>query len=239
VRLTEEQKARRRERYAENREAILAARRAERDADPEAVRARDRAAYAARREQELARRKQRRAENPGLNRKYSRNFYERNRDKMRRQNADWAAANPEKAAEYRAAWKRRNPEKVKAWRPAREKATRAQAEWRRKNPELAQAALSRYRERNRDLLADRARLRRATKVAPEAEFISREAVWERDRGICYLCEAACDPADWHLDHVVPLARGGSHVYNNVAVTHPGCNLSKGTRLLSEWRGAPQ
>jgi 5-methylcytosine-specific restriction endonuclease McrA len=40
-----------------------------------------------------------------------------------------------------------------------------------------------------------------------------------------------DPANWHLDHVVPLSRGGEHSYANVQVAHPFCNLSKGPRLI--------
>jgi 5-methylcytosine-specific restriction endonuclease McrA len=33
-----------------------------------------------------------------------------------------------------------------------------------------------------------------------------------------------------MDHVVPLARGGDHLYSNVAVSHPLCNRRKGAKV---------
>lgn len=35
------------------------------------------------------------------------------------------------------------------------------------------------------------------------------------------------------DHVVPVSRGGSGAFENVAVACQGCNVRKGARLLSE------
>lgn len=73
--------------------------------------------------------------------------------------------------------------------------------------------------------------RRATAADAFVEHVDRSTVWLRDGGICHLCGQAADPSDWHLDHIVPLARGGQHSYTNTAVSHPRCNLSKGARLL--------
>lgn len=87
-------------------------------------------------------------------------------------------------------------------------------------------------------LAARLRRKRATEHelrrcavqrGSEAERIDRDAVFERDGGLCGICEAPVDPADWHLDHRRPLARGGAHTYDNVQVAHPMCNYRKGAR----------
>ena len=56
-------------------------------------------------------------------------------------------------------------------------------------------------------------------------------MFKRDKGRCGICRKKVDPADWHLDHIVPLSRGGEHSYANVQVTHPFCNESKGTKLI--------
>lgn len=37
----------------------------------------------------------------------------------------------------------------------------------------------------------------------------------------------------HLDHIVPVARGGIHTASNVQFTCPHCNLSKSNRILDE------
>jgi 5-methylcytosine-specific restriction endonuclease McrA len=52
-------------------------------------------------------------------------------------------------------------------------------------------------------------------------------VLERDEGICHICGAVVDENKWHLDHIVPISKGGAHSYTNVATSHPKCNLEKG------------
>lgn len=59
---------------------------------------------------------------------------------------------------------------------------------------------------------------------------------ERDGLTCYICGKQCDPNDlsWGssgpnkptLDHVVPLAKGGGHVWGNVKVCCGECNSAK-------------
>lgn len=61
--------------------------------------------------------------------------------------------------------------------------------------------------------------------------IDRQAIYQRDQGICYLCGQTVDPTDFHLDHRVPIARGGTDTPDNVRVAHPRCNLRKAARLL--------
>lgn len=49
---------------------------------------------------------------------------------------------------------------------------------------------------------------------------------------CYLCGSELD-GEVHLDHVVPLARGGAHSAANLRPTHVACNLRKSDKLLAE------
>jgi len=45
-------------------------------------------------------------------------------------------------------------------------------------------------------------------------------------------------APWqHLDHVVPLERGGTHAIGNLLPACASCNTSKNRHLLAEWRRA--
>lgn len=50
------------------------------------------------------------------------------------------------------------------------------------------------------------------------------------------CCAYCgiELKDYHLEHVTPLSRGGSHSKSNIVISCPSCNLSKGTNTLEEW-----
>lgn len=55
----------------------------------------------------------------------------------------------------------------------------------------------------------------------------------RQRGICAYCQQPT--TEWHMEHVIPLSRGGRHAIGNIAATCPACNLSKHNSLLIEWR----
>lgn len=70
----------------------------------------------------------------------------------------------------------------------------------------------------------------------KVDRISRDQVIERDHSTCYLCgrnELAND--EIHIDHVIPLSRGGHHVAENVRVACAPCNLRKGAMTEDEYR----
>lgn len=60
----------------------------------------------------------------------------------------------------------------------------------------------------------------------------RLLILERD---FYTC-GYCGDVATHCDHVIPLARGGETVEDNLVAACKRCNSSKGARLVSEWRG---
>jgi len=73
--------------------------------------------------------------------------------------------------------------------------------------------------------------------------ITVESLFRRDGGVCYLCGKTCRlddyivrdgtfiAGDWYpsIDHVIPLAHGGSHSWNNVRLAHRLCNSIKGAK----------
>lgn len=63
--------------------------------------------------------------------------------------------------------------------------------------------------------------------------VDRRVVYERDGGICYLCGKHTTLEQYHLEHVVPIVRGGDHSHANTAVSHDKCNGCKGSKLLEE------
>ena len=71
------------------------------------------------------------------------------------------------------------------------------------------------------------------KVGSRQERVSRAYIVERDRGRCHMCGKPCRPSEIHLDHVIPLARGGTHSPENVRVACAFCNLSKRDRARGE------
>lgn len=114
------------------------------------------------------------------------------------------------------AWKKANPDKVNA----------ANRHYNARRPEVMRASRARWAEAHPHACAERAAVRRARKQGQFVEKVYKSKVWKRDAGICGICHDPADPADWHLDHVIPLARGGEHSYANTQVSHPACNLRK-------------
>jgi 5-methylcytosine-specific restriction endonuclease McrA len=71
--------------------------------------------------------------------------------------------------------------------------------------------------------------------------ISWRTVGERDSWICHLClkkvpqqpGKAKSPKGATVDHLIPLARGGEHVWKNVALAHRYCNVSRSTEGIAQ------
>lgn len=137
------------------------------------------------------------------------------------------------AAAYRKA--NRDQTKAAAQRhrgSARQQATLAR--WQLENADrIAQVRSARYRA-NKEVASSYVHARRARLRGGIHEVVDRAIVWERDQGVCRLCGVAANPADWHLEHLTPLVRGGGHTYDNTAVSHPRCNRMKGQMTLEEW-----
>ena len=74
--------------------------------------------------------------------------------------------------------------------------------------------------------------------------VTAKAVIERDGGICQICHKKCDENDrsWGslgpkfptVDHIIPLAKGGTHTWGNVQCACALCNSYK--RDLTEAKG---
>lgn len=81
-----------------------------------------------------------------------------------------------------------------------------------------------------------AKARRARKKnTVVVEVVRPDEIRARDGNRCGLCGGKVSdkpyphPLSASLDHIVPLARGGSHEPANVHLTHLRCNLKKGAR----------
>lgn len=93
------------------------------------------------------------------------------------------------------------------------------AEWRVANPEARRAIILRYEGRKHG----------AEGTHTTQDILRMKKV---QRGKCYYC--GCKLTKYHVDHVIPLSRGGSNDPSNLVLACPSCNTSKGDRLPSEW-----
>ena len=131
----------------------------------------------------------------------------RNRENARQR--AYRAAHPERFAEYAA--KKRTPE-------ARAETNRRQRERYASDPEYRAKAKAVASARSMSR-TQRNRLRRSLYFA--------------QRGICALCRQRMpneDMSQLHIDHVIPVARGGADDVSNLQLTHAACNMTKGATM---------
>ena len=74
-------------------------------------------------------------------------------------------------------------------------------------------------------------IRRARIANNPIESISPLLVYQRDGGICGICGKELDMSDFTVDHIIPISKGGGHVYANVHSAHRTCNVRRGNRPL--------
>jgi 5-methylcytosine-specific restriction endonuclease McrA len=113
-------------------------------------------------------------------------------------------------------------------------------EYRKANPEIARKWPSKKGNTNH-----KERLKPGAKRIP----YTRRSILERDNYTCYLCNEPVDLSapshmnqpGWerypHMDHVIPLSRGGDDTPDNVRTAHAKCNMVKRDSLLTEVVGA--
>jgi 5-methylcytosine-specific restriction endonuclease McrA len=126
-------------------------------------------------------------------------YREANKDKIAQTGTAWQKANPERVAAKTRAWHARNPGQMLRWRKA--------------NPEAAAAAKHRRRAREREA---------------DGSFTAGEvkALFDRQRGKCAGCSVALRKG-YHIDHIVPLAGGGTNWITNIQLLCGPCNVRKG------------
>ena len=206
-------------RYAENRECILAEKKAERQQNKDSMNAADRAKRAAetpeQRERRLAIKRQRYQDNREAVLAYAREYRKQNAAEIDRKAREsesrreylrnYRKANSERRREYNQAWLAENAEYVKAWR-------------------------SEYLKRNLDRHRRNQQNRRARKAQNGGKLSAGivATLMQLQRGKCAACRNAL-AGDYHIDHIVPLALGGSNADENVQLLHSGCNLRKAAR----------
>lgn len=87
----------------------------------------------------------------------------------------------------------------------------------------------RHYQNNKDAYKSRARDYQMRRANTHDEYVDRLVVLELDDGVCGICGGDVDPMNYHIDHVIPLSKGGRHNYANVQVACPPCNLAKKDR----------
>ena len=98
-----------------------------------------------------------------------------------------------------------------------------------------------YSKNNKEISRRGDRKRRAQKIQNGFEFYTEQQVIETYGNECYLCNSRIDlkaarqigKLGWqnglHIDHLIPISKGGPDTLENVRPTHGLCNITKNNK----------
>lgn len=70
---------------------------------------------------------------------------------------------------------------------------------------------------------------RARKLGVPWDMVDLRVVYRHWKGICGICLNSVSLEEFTIDHIVPLSKGGSHVFENMQPAHLSCNSRKGAK----------
>lgn len=96
-----------------------------------------------------------------------------------------------------------------------------------------------YRSQNKELVINHNRNARARKRNADGRHTAADVrrIFENQRGMCANCEAKLLKSGankYHVDHIMPLALGGSNWTSNLQCLCKSCNLSKNAKDPIDW-----
>lgn len=155
-----------------------------------------------------------REENPDLIKDRKRAYYlkEESRSLQRVRSRRWYAKHKDKVAAYRAMTSKERVEYTRQWKLA--------------HPERAKMSRKASTQKRRGLI-------RQAKGNHTAKDVQLQ--YSSQNGLCWWCGKPVGGV-YHLDHRVPLSRGGTNAANNICISCPECNLGKRDKLPHEWIG---
>lgn len=170
---------------------------------------------------------ERRIKNLARYRKQKRQYESKHSKEAAERHSRWVNSNREHRKKYARELRRRNPEKF------RERSR----EWRRRNPERSAEFARRWAKSNPEKIRRKSSRRRAFEMQAKGQFTPADIkkLYINQRGRCWYCQTELGD-DYHIDHRIPLSRGGSNDPSNLVLACPPCNLSKHNKLPDEWCG---
>lgn len=157
------------------------------------------------------------------------------KEKARKRMAAWRAANPEKSKQRQVEFYARNADRIKerqaklyAADPVkfRERKNRRYAE----KTEIVKGYVAKWKANNKDACRAHDLNRRANKLNNGGKLSKEivEKLMKLQRGKCACCHLPLGD-DFHIDHIMPLSRGGENTDQNVQLLRSKCNLQKNAK----------
>lgn len=167
-----------------------------------------------------------------------------NADKRKVQWAAWSAENKDKIKAKDEKYRLENKDRVTAYRKEyyaanKESILAVGAKYRADNPEAQKARCTRWAKANPEKCAAKTRRRRALKMAAEGTHTRQDIdkLFLLQKGKCASCTIKLIKSGkniYHVDHIMPLTKGGGDGPDNLQLLCPGCNIKKNAKDPLDW-----
>ena len=134
---------------------------------------------------------------------------------------------------------RRIAAKARYWRTPKAHRDRSTS-YRLKNPEVCALRKRQWNKDNPEVCRNYTRSRRALKLNQLGLWWGLipqliPAMLQMQNECCAYCRKPFGEEGYELEHMTPIARGGSHGFDNVVLACPPCNLRKHTKSAEEFK----
>ena len=101
-----------------------------------------------------------------------------------------------------------------------------------KNQKIAAGIIQREHKKNKYKYLERARKRRALKRNAEHDNYMPwlKEIKSKRKFICYWCGKKVATNRLHVDHIIPLSKGGNDTWDNVCASCDKCNMAKHDKM---------
>lgn len=172
-----------------------------------------------------------RLNNPDYGKEWVKNNKERHKNLCR----EWYKNNISKALEYAKKWQKDNPERrsainrrLREKNPEKHKAS--YTKWKSLNKDRVSLTASKWQKENSIYCRSMSSRRRSIKKNSEGSYNLRDInkLLQDQTYKCNFCFISIKKK-YHVDHVIPLSKGGSNWPSNLQLLCPTCNLRKGAK----------
>lgn len=165
-----------------------------------------------------------------------RRYRQANKDSIKERINNWIAENKDHHYAQKKSYRLENKESKastdRAWAQAnKDKVNAISRRWRKRNPQKAAEVAKRSQAKRPQRSREKAARRRAL---VRQNGVYQVQYQELTRLLSKPCSYCGEPSK-HIDHIIPISRGGSHSIGNLTGACAACNLSKGAKFITEWK----
>lgn len=177
----------------------------------------------------------------GCHRAITNEYHQNNKTRLNSKNKSWREENKEYRQEYLTRYETEHKEERKKKNSNyrannREKVLLSYKSYRNSYPDRTKQANKRWANNNPEKVREISNRKRLRLLMVGGRFTAEDIknLYHQQNGQCFYCGIVVGKS-YHIDHYIPLSRGGSNFPTNLRIACPFCNLSKGNKMPEDFQ----